>query len=176
MLKPKVLEAMNAQIKKEFESAYIYLGMAAYFEGTNLPGFAHWMHIQFEEELDHTYKFFDFINDRGEKVILEAINRPPSSYDSPLDAFKSALKHEQYITGSINDLYALAEQEKDYASKQFLHWFIEEQVEEEQNAGEVVDTLTMMGDNYHGILMLDRELGQRQPPPEAADGGEEANG
>lgn len=170
MLKPKVLEAMNAQVNKEFESAYIYLGMKAYFEGENLPGFAHWMQIQFEEELAHTFKIFDFIIDRGEKVILQAVGQPASTYDSPLDAFQSALKHEQYISESINQLYALADQEKDYPSKQFLHWFIEEQVEEEQNAGEIVDTLTMLGDSPHGLLMLDRELAQRQPPPEAAEG------
>lgn len=166
MLKPKMLEAINSQIQKELDSAYIYLGMAAYFDGLNLPGFASWMKIQFEEELAHATKFYDFVNARGEKVILEALNQPPSDYQSPLDAFKSALKHEQYISNSINELYALAEKENDYASKQFLHWFIEEQVEEEENAGSVVDTLTMLEDNPQGILMLDRELGQRKMPVE----------
>jgi len=168
MINPKVLDALNAQVNKEFESAYIYLGIKAYFEGENLPGFAHWMQIQFEEELAHTFKIFDFINDRGEKVVLEAVDRPASSYDSPLEAFQAALKHEQYISESIHELYALAEEEKDYPSKQFLHWFIEEQVEEEQNAGEIVDTLIMLENSPHGLLMLDRELAQRQPPPEAA--------
>lgn len=172
MLNQKMLEAMNEQLRREFESAYIYLGMAAYFDAENLPGFAHWMKIQFEEELAHTFKFYDYVNDRGEAVELGAVERPSSSYQSPLDAFQAALEHERYISKSIHDLYDLAEEEKDHPSKQFLHWFIEEQVEEEQNAGEIVDTLTMVGDNPQAILMLDRELAQRQAPAEV-DGEEE---
>lgn len=172
MLSPKMLDAMNEQIRREFESAYIYLGMAAYFDAKNLPGFAHWMKIQFEEELAHTFKIYDFVNDRGEAVELGSVEKPSSTYDSPLDAFQAALKHEQYISKSIHDLYDLANEENDHASKQFLHWFIEEQVEEEQNAGEIVDTLDMVDNNPQALLMLDREFAQRQPPAEA-EGGEE---
>lgn len=172
MLSATMLDAMNEQIRREFESAYIYLGMAAYFDGENLPGFAHWMKIQFEEELAHTFKFYDHVNDRGGQVVLGAVDKPSSSYDSPLDAFKTALKHEQHITKSIHDLYDLADEEQDHASKQFLHWFIEEQVEEEQNADEIVQTLSMVESSPQAILILDRELAQRQPPAEVE--GEEA--
>lgn len=166
MLKPTILKALNNQIQKELESAYIYLGMSAYFDAENLPGFAHWMKIQCEEEMAHAARFYDYVNDRGEKVVLETIPKPAVNYDSPLQAFKAALEHEEYITQSINDIYTLAREEEDYASEQFLHWFIEEQVEEEQNAGEIVDTLTMIGDSPHAILMLDREMSRRQPPAE----------
>lgn len=173
MLTQKMLEAMNEQIRKEFESAYIYLGMAAYFDAKNLPGFAHWMKIQFEEELAHTFKIYDFVNDRGEHVSLGGVAKPTSDYESPLAAFQAALKHEQHISKSIHDLYDLADAEKDHASQQFLHWFIEEQVEEEKNAEEIVETLTMVEGNPQAILMLDRELGQRQPPAEVEGEGEE---
>lgn len=173
MLNPKVLEAMNEQIRREFESAYIYLGMAAYFDAQNLPGFAHWMKIQFEEELAHTFKIYDFVNDRGEAVKLGAVEKPSSSYDSALEAFQTALEHEQYISKSIHDLYDLAEEHKDHASQQFLHWFIEEQVEEEKNAEEIVDTLKMVENHPQAILMLDREFAQRQPPTEVTGEEEE---
>jgi len=172
MLSPKMLDAMNEQIRREFESAYIYLGMAAYFDAKNLPGFAHWMKIQFEEELAHTFKIYDFVNDRDEAVELGSVEKPSSTYDSPLDAFQAALKHEQYISKSIHDLYDLADEENDHASKQFLHWFIEEQVEEEQNAGEIAETLEMVDNHPQAVLMLDREFAQRQPPAEV-DGEEE---
>ena len=168
MLKPDVLQAMNAQIQKEIESAYIYLGMAAYFDGMNFPGFAHWMKIQYEEEMAHAFKIYDYVNSRGEKVVLEAIARPSVEFSSPREVFEAALEHEQYITNSINELYALAKSENDYASEQFLHWFIEEQVEEEENASGIVDTLTLVSDHPQALLMLDRELAQRPLPSEVA--------
>jgi ferritin len=168
----KMLTEMNTQIQRELESAYIYLSMAAYFDASNLPGFAHWMKIQFQEEQAHAMKFFAFIIDRGGKVSLQAINQPPIEFKSPLDVFEKALAHEEKISGHINDLYALSMQEKDFASQPLLQWFIEEQVEEEASAGEVVDTLKMIKDDGTALLMLDRELGQRMPPSEV--GGEEA--
>ena len=169
MLSSKVQDAMNDQIQRELESAYIYLSMAAYFDTANLPGFAHWMKVQFQEEQAHAFKFYDFVNDRGGQVLLQAIGQPPVKFQSPLDAFEKALAHEEKITGHINDLYALATEEKDIASQNLLQWFVEEQVEEEKNAGDIVDMLKKIGDNYHALIMLDRELGQRQPPVEAGD-------
>ncbi len=169
MFNRKVQEAMNDQIQRELESAYIYLAMAAYFDSVNLPGFAHWMKVQFQEEQAHAFKFYDFVNDRGGRVILQALGQPLIEFQSALDAFEKALAHEEKITGHINDLYALATEEKDFASQNLQQWFVEEQVEEEKNAGDIVDMLKKIGDNYHALIMLDRELGQRQPPVEAGD-------
>ena len=167
MLKRKVQDAMNDQIQRELESAYIYLSMAAYFDAANLPGFAHWMKVQFQEEQAHAFKFYDFVNDRGGQVLLQAIGQPPVKFQPPLAAFEKALAHEEKITGHINDLYALATEEKDTASQGLLQWFIDEQVEEEKNAGDIVDMLKKIGDSYQSLIMLDRELGQRPPPAQA---------
>jgi ferritin len=161
MFSQKIQDAMNDQIQRELESAYIYLSMAAYFESSNLAGFAHWMKAQAQEEQTHAMKFFDFIYDRGGRVMLQAIPQPPAEFASPLAVFEKALAHEQKITGHINDLYALAVQEKDYASQTFLQWFVDEQVEEEKSAGEIVETLKMVGDKGQALFMLDRQLAQR---------------
>jgi ferritin len=168
----KMLKEMNDQIQREMESAYIYLSMAAYFDGMNFPGFAHWMKIQFQEEQAHAMKFFTFIIDRGGKVSLQALNEPPVDFKSPLEVFEKALAHEEKISGHINDLYALSIEEKDFASQPLLQWFIEEQVEEEASAGEIVDTLKMIKEDFTALLILDRELGQRQPPSETEGEGE----
>jgi len=166
MFSEKLHQAMNDQVHHEFESAYIYLSMAAYFDSANFPGFANWMKMQYQEEMFHTFKFYDFINERGGQVELQSIGQPPIEFASPLYVFEAALAHEQKITADINALYELALAEKDYPSQSFLQWFIDEQVEEEQNAGDIVANLQMVGDNPHALLMLDRELGQRQPPAE----------
>ncbi len=168
MFSRKVQDVMNDQIQRELESAYIYLSMAAYFDSANLPGFAHWMRVQFQEEQAHAFKFYDFVNDRGGQVLLQAIGQPPVKFQSPLDAFEKALAHEEKITGHINDLYALATEEKDIASQGLLQWFVDEQIEEEKNVGDIVDMLKKIGDSNHALIMLDRELGQRPPPVEAS--------
>ncbi len=167
MLSRKVQDAINDQIQRELESAYIYLSMAAYFDTVNLPGFAHWMKVQFQEEQAHAFKFYDFVSDRGGQVLLQAIGQPPVKFQSPLVAFEKALAHEENITGHINALYALATEEKDFSSQSLLQWFVDEQVEEEKNAGDIVDMLKKIGDNYQALLMIDRELGQRQLPAQA---------
>ena len=169
MFSKKVQDEMNLQIKYELESAYIYLSMAAYFDSITLPGMAHWMKLQANEEEVHAMKFYNFINDRGGRVELQAIGQPPVEFQSPLDVFERALAHEQKITGNINDLYALAFEEKDYPSQLLLQWFIDEQVEEERNAGDIVEILKRIGDEGHTLLMLDKELGQRQPETEDAE-------
>ena len=166
MFNRKMQDAVNDQIQREFESAHIYLSMAAYFDAINLPGFAQWMKVQFQEEQVHALKFYDYVCDRGGRVILQALGQPPVEFESPLDVFEQALAHEQKITGHINDLYTLAIEEKDFASQILLQWFVEEQVEEEKNAGDIVEMLKRVGDNDHALIMLDRELGQRQPPAE----------
>jgi len=166
MFSKKVRGTMNLQIKYELESAYIYLSMASYLDSITLPGMAHWMKLQAQEEVAHAMKFYTFINDRGGRVELQSIDQPPVEFESPLDIFERALAHEQKITGNINDLYALAIEEKDYPSQLLLQWFIDEQVEEERNAGDIVEILKRIGDEGHALLMLDKELGQRQAEAE----------
>jgi ferritin len=156
-----IQDAMNEQIKNELYSAYIYLSMSAYFESINLPGAAHWMRLQSQEEVEHAMKFFEHINERGGRVSLMAIDAPPVEFDSPLAAFQMAYEHEQKVTGMIHNIYRLAIEEKDYAANTMLQWFVDEQVEEEKSAQEVVDNLEMIGDNKMGLFMLDRGLGQR---------------
>lgn len=174
MLNQAVQNAINEQIRNEFFSAYLYLSMSGYFEARNLPGFAHWMHVQYEEELEHALKFFDFVHDRGGRVTLYAIDQPPSDFQSPLDVFQRALAHEQKVTGLINNLYALAVKENDYPAQVLLQWFITEQVEEEKSATHIVEQLKLIGDNGSALLLLDRELAQRKAEAEEANGGAEA--
>ena len=174
MLNKKLESAINDQIQRELASAYIYLSMAAYFDANTLPGFANWMRIQFHEEQAHAFKFFDFVYDRGGVVELQAIEKPPVQFNSPIEVFEKTLAHEQFVTGHINDLYALALEERDYPSQTLLQWFIDEQVEEEKNAGDILDLLKMVEGNPHALLMLDRELGARQMPAEVLAGAGEA--
>jgi ferritin len=161
MFSSKVEKAINEQIKNELYSAYLYLSMAAYFDSINLPGFAHWMRVQFAEEQEHAERFYHFVYERGGRVVLQALDQPPSEWASPLAVFEETLKHEQKVTALINDLYALAVQENDYASQVFLQWFIAEQVEEEASATQVIETLKMVGDKGHALVMLDHQLAQR---------------
>ncbi|MDQ7028397.1 MAG: ferritin [Ardenticatenia bacterium] len=155
-------EALNEQIQREFYAAYLYLSMAAYFEAINLPGFASWMRHQSEEEVGHAMRLFNFVNDRGGRVILQAIEQPPAEFESPLAAFEAALAHEQRVTRHINDIYELAVRENDYPTQVELHWFITEQVEEEHMASQIVEQLRMVGDQPVGLLMMDKMLGERE--------------
>jgi ferritin len=161
MFSSKVEKAINEQIKNELYSAYLYLSMAAYFDSINLPGFAHWMRVQFAEEQDHAKKFYHFVYERGGRVVLQALDQPPSEWASPLAVFEETLKHEQKVTALIDDLYALAVQENDYASQVFLQWFISEQVEEEANATQIIETLKMVGEKGQALIMLDHQLARR---------------
>ncbi|WP_457754246.1 ferritin [Thermococcus sp.] len=163
MLSEKMLKALNEQLNRELYSAYLYFAMAAYFEDLNLEGFANWMKAQAEEELGHALRFYNYIYDRNGRVELKAIEQPPKEWDSPLAAFEAAYEHEQFITRHIHELVALAEEEKDYSTRAFLEWFINEQVEEEANVKKIVDKLKFAKDSPQIIFMLDQELGQRQP-------------
>ena len=162
-----VEDAFNEQINEELFSSYIYLAMAAHFETLNLEGFTNWMKLQAQEELGHAMRLFDHINRRGGRVSLKAIGEPPLDYGSPVEVFEKALAHEQHITACINRLYKIALEEHDYAAQMELQWFIDEQVEEEENASRVVDQLRMAGNDQSALLMLDRELGQRTAQEEA---------
>ena len=167
MIKQEIEDAINGQINAEFYSSYLYLSMSAYFESTDLKGMANWMIAQAQEEISHGMKMYSFVLERGGVVKLDPIEGPPIVWDSPLAVYEHALRHEEHVTSLINELVDLAIEEKDHATKNFLDWFVDEQVEEEASASEVVQQLKIIGDNGYGILMLDRELGQRIfiPPP-----------
>lgn len=156
-------KAMNDQIRKEFESAYLYLSMAAWMEDKNLPGFGAWLRQQAQEESKHAMKIFDHLLDRGCRVQLQPLGGPPVDFTSPLQVFEEVKKHEQAVTRSIEQLYGMALEAKDYASQVFLGWFINEQVEEERSSSHILESARRVGDNQAALVMLDRELGQRGP-------------
>ena len=161
MIDEKLEDIINEQINAEMYSSYLYLSMAAYFEEKSLAGFANWMKIQAQEELLHAMKFFDYVVERGGRVELTEIQKPPMEWESPLDAFQNAYQHETKVTGMINEIVDLAIKLKDHASVEFLNWYVKEQVEEEASADEIVQQLKIIGDSGHGILLYDRELGGR---------------
>lgn len=162
MLSKAMQDSINEQINKEFHSAYIYLAMAAHCEAANYPGSAHWMQLQAKEEMGHGMKFYGYMNDQGARVVLKAIAQPPTEYKSLLEIFEKALEHEKKMTGYLNQLYAQALKENDYATQVLLQWYITEQIEEEKNAGQIVEQLKMVGDHSTALIMLDRHLASRQ--------------
>ena len=161
MISKKMQDALNGQINAELYSSYLYLAMEAYFQSINLSGFANWMRVQAQEEKAHAMKMYDFIIERGGRVMLDEIAKPPGEWKSPLAVFEASYKHEQKVTGLINDLADLAMKEKDHAAGVFLQWFITEQVEEEKNASEIVGKLQLLKDSAGSMYMLDKELGKR---------------
>jgi ferritin len=174
MINKKVRVAFNKQIQHELYSAYLYLSMAAWVHSKGMDGMAQWLRVQTMEEMTHAMKFFDHIIERDGEVELLEIEKPPTEWASPLEAFKAAYKHEQFITGKINELVKLANEENDYASNSMLQWFVDEQVEEEANASKNVQNLEMVGDSGNGLLMVDREMGARTftMPASKEEGGE----
>jgi len=159
MLKPEIEKALNHQLNEEQTASQEYLAMAAWFEDKNLRGFAAFMRRQSDEERMHSMKFFAHLADRGARIRIEAIRAPKPDFDSPLDVFKAALERERQNTRAINECYRLAHEHHDYATQTFLHWFINEQVEEEQWAEEAVALLETAGDNKSALLMLDNRYG-----------------
>lgn len=162
MLDSDMQDAINTQIRNEYYSSYLYLSMSAYCESRNFPGCASWLRRQSEEELVHAMKLFDYMADRGARVVLESIDQPPSEFGALLEVFEEVLEHEREVTGMINSLYDLAVSQNDHATAVALHWFIEEQVEEEKSAEEVVEKLKLASDNGAALMILDAELGSRQ--------------
>ena len=160
-LKPSIEESLNDQIRDEFYASYLYLSMSAWFEDQNLPGFAHWMRVQSEEEQAHAQRLFDFVLSRRARVLLRPIDQPPHEFESPLDAVQQAFSHEQEVTQKINRLYELAQQENDYATHVELQWFITEQVEEEDSADQLVERVRIASDDGGALLLLDSQLQQR---------------
>ena len=164
MISKKMEAELNEQVNKEFYSAYMYLAMSAYCNTIGLPGFAHWMRMQYEEESLHVTKMYDYILDQGGAVHLKAIEEPDKEYGSPIDIFQTTLEHEQFVTGLIHKLMDLAVEERDYASQAFLQWYVTEQVEEESNVNDILAPLRMVGDDKGGLMMIDQQLAQRLAP------------
>jgi ferritin len=164
MLSDRIQKALNGQLNAEIYSSYLYLSMNAYFKSASLDGFANWMTAQAQEELLHAMKFYDFIHQRGGRVLLTAIDTPPTDWDSPLAVFEDTLQHEQKVTGFINELVEIAMEEHDHATQIFLQWFVTEQVEEEESVGRVLEQLKLLGDARQGLFMMDREMASRQAP------------
>ena len=172
MLSKKLESEINNQINAEIWSAYLYLSMSAWFEDKNLLGFANWMRIQYHEEITHALKFFDYINERGGRVILQPIKAVKTDWKNEIEIFQETLDHEKKVTSLINNLVNIAIEEKDHASNNMLQWFVAEQVEEESTADEILQQLIFIKGNPQGLLMLDRELKQRVFVDETQDNNE----
>lgn len=162
MISKNLQNAINNQIHSEIYSAYLYMAMAAYADSKNFKGIAKWFKVQANEEWTHAMKFYDFMIDRGATVVFKAIEQPPSDFKSILHAFEATLEHEKKVTTSINKLFELALKENDYPTQVMLHWFIDEQVEEEANASEIIEKIKLIGEKSSSMLWLDHELGKRE--------------
>lgn len=165
MVSKELETAINKQINAEFWSAYLYLSMSAHFAHEGLPGFANWFKVQFQEEQDHAVKFMNYLISKGNKVELTPIEKVDTSWDSLLKAFQDTLNHERVVTSLINNLVSIARKENDYATENMLQWFVNEQVEEEETAQGMIDSLKLIGSNGFGIYTMDKELGQRSYTP-----------
>ena len=161
MMHKKLEKAFNNQINKEFYSEYLYMSMYAYFDRLNLQGFKNWMNVQMQEEHAHAMGMFNYLHERGAKVVLQAIDKPETDWKSPVELFEHVLKHEQYVTSLINGLMDVADEVKDRAAVSFLDWYLKEQVEEEANVSKVLKTLKMVCDDKNSLYMYDKELATR---------------
>lgn len=167
MLNQKMADALNGQMSNEFYSAYLYLSMSAASAAMGLKGAASWFMVQYQEEMVHFMKFYNYVLSQGGAVALAAVKAPPSAFKSLQDMFEQTLKHEQFITKCINELADLALKEKDHASAVLLQWYVTEQVEEEANDNDVLARLRLVGKDGNGLFMLDKDLAARvfTPPP-----------
>ena len=161
MIKERISIELSKQFNAELYSSYLYLSMAGWLSHKGLPGFEHWMKCQAQEEMDHAIRFFDYINERGGSVQMDAIAKPDTEWESPLHVFEGVCAHEAHVTGLVNDLMSCAVEEKDFAAQAFLQWFITEQVEEESTVGDIHNKLKLIGSAHNGLFMLDRELEKR---------------
>jgi ferritin len=161
MLSAKMVKSINHQINREHYSAYLYLSMAAYAAAEGLNGFANWFTVQMKEEMFHAEKMFNYVNQQGGRVLLEAIEQPPADFSSIFDLFEKTLEHEKRVTAMIKNLVKLAREEDDYATESFLQWYVTEQVEEEANPAELIQKLKYIGKDGRGLLMIDKDLAAR---------------
>lgn len=157
----KVSQLLNEQINKEFYSAYLYLEFANYYAAAGLDGFENWYRIQAQEERDHAMLFYQYLQNNDQKVTFEAIAKPDCDLKNNIDPLKEGLKHEQYVTSLINNIYAAAFDVKDFRTMQLLDWFVKEQGEEEKNATDLITKMELYGSDAKGLYMLNSELGAR---------------
>ena len=161
MVNEKMVRLLNKQLNQELYSSYLYLQMSAFFDGEKLNGFAAWMRIQSEEEYKHAMKLYDYILQVNEKVVLQKIDAPNNKWTTPADVFQDTYKHEKQVTTFIDEIVDTALTDKDFATFNFLQWFINEQVEEEATALMILDKIKVLGDNKTGLFFLDREMAGR---------------
>jgi len=161
MINEQVAKVLNEQINKELYSAYLYLSMSAYFSDLGLLGFANWMRVQAQEEQAHGMLIYDFLINRGAKVTLTEIEAPNVPLNAPLEVMEVVLNHEVYVTGLINNIVTVAESFKDRATISYMNWFIDEQVEEEANAQDIIAKLKMIGEDKSALFLLDKDLSAR---------------
>lgn len=171
MINEKVAKVLISQINKELYSAYLYLSMSAYFSNIGLLGFANWMKVQVQEEQAHAMLMYDFLINRGERITLGTIEAPPDDWKSPLLVMETVLSHEIYVTSLINNIMAVAEENKDRATLSYFNWFIDEQVEEESNSQDIISKLKLIGDDKSALFMLDKDLAARVFNPPVIKGG-----
>lgn len=174
MVSERIQKLLNEQIQKEFYSAYLYLSIEAYFQSLNLNGFANWFHIQTQEERDHAMIIFNYVNRIGGRVVLGQIDAPQVEFSSIEEALKRTLEHEQFVTKSIYNIVDVAVEERDHKTNSFLQWFVNEQVEEEENADNNIKKFEMVKDDGKGILMLDAEMAARVYVPAVMGQGQHA--
>lgn len=158
MLKPQILEVLNKQLNNEFYSAYLYLAMASYFDSVNLEGFAAWSQVKAREEMDHAMKMYNYIVDRNERAVLFDIKAPQQEWQSPLHAVEDSYNHEREVTQDIHTIMNLARELKDYSTEVFIHWYVNEQIEEEISADKVLQKVRMVEGNPGALLMLDGQV------------------
>jgi ferritin len=168
MLTEKMEVKLNEHINAELFSAYLYLSMSAYFKSIELPGFANWMQVQFEEEMTHAMKFFGFVDNMDGRIRLTTIQAPPVEWESPLEVFEQTYEHEKSVSKQIFDLVSLSLEENDHATNNFLQWFVAEQVEEESSVKSILGKLKFIGDSKSGLFMVDQELAKRTFTAESA--------
>ena len=167
MISKKMVQALNKQVNNEIYSAYLYLSMSSYTNFIGLKGAANWFMVQYQEEMVHAMKIYDYVNSQGNHAQLAAIAAPPTEFGTLLSMFEQTLKHEQFITNCINELMDLAIKEKDHATQIFLQWFVTEQIEEEGNDNDIIAKLKLIGDSPQGLMMIDRDMAARVFTPPA---------
>jgi len=161
MINETVAKVLIEQVNKEFYSAYLYLSMSSYFSNIGLLGFANWTRVQVQEETAHAMLMYDYLINRGEKVTLGAIDAAPSNWGTPLSVMEEVLKHEEYVTRLINNIVNVADENKDRATMSYFNWFVDEQVEEESNAQDIISKLKLIGDDKSALYLLDKDLAAR---------------
>lgn len=169
MTSPNMIDALNKHLNAELYASYLYLSLSAYYETVGLRGFAHWMRLQAQEEIGHAMRFYNFINDREGRVVLASIDAPPTDWPSPLAGFEAAYQHEKKVSKLIDDLVDIAIQERDHSANTFLQWFVNEQVEEEATAKEIIDKIEMVENDRSGLFLIDQQLGARSMSQESGD-------